>query len=195
MSLTIKTFSGQAIEPFIEDVARLRIEIFRAFPYLYDGSFDYEEQYLRTYSQSANSLFVLVFDGERVVGASTGVPMEKADSAMQEPFLQQHYPVEQIFYFGESVLLSRYRGRGIGKQFFEKREAFARALDSQFTAFCAVERPTDHPLRPAGYRPLDGFWQKQGYEKQKELFTFYEWKDINEEQERAKKMVFWLKAL
>ena len=32
-------------------------------------------------------------------------------------------------------------------------------------AFCAVVRPPDHPLRPAGYVPLDAFWTARGYAK------------------------------
>ena len=33
---------GPAIEPHIDDLARLRISVFRDFPYLYDGSHEYE---------------------------------------------------------------------------------------------------------------------------------------------------------
>ena len=70
-----KIVHGQAVTPHIADLARLRTTVFRAFPYLYEGSEDYEASYLATYAQSPESLFVLVLDGERIVGASTGVPM------------------------------------------------------------------------------------------------------------------------
>lgn len=30
-------------------------------------------------------------------------------------------------------------------------------------------QPSDHPLRPAGYRLLDDFWRSQGYVKHPEL--------------------------
>ena len=42
MSLEIKSFSGADARPFLDDVARLRIAVFRDFPYLYDGDPDYE---------------------------------------------------------------------------------------------------------------------------------------------------------
>jgi len=196
MSVRLLTLSGKAIQPYLSDLARLRITVFREFPYLYDGDLAYEQDYLQTYSQSENILFVLVLDGEKVVGASTGIPLLEADREMREPFLQQDtYPPEQLFYFGESVLLTEYRGRGLGKRFFAEREAFAKKLDSAFATFCAVERPEYHPLRPADYPPLDNFWQQQGYAKQEELSAFYSWKDIDEDAERPKKMIFWVKKL
>lgn len=60
MVLAIKTVSGKGIRPFLNDIARLRIDIFREFPYLYNGNTKYEQEYLETYVQSANSLAVLV---------------------------------------------------------------------------------------------------------------------------------------
>lgn len=35
MDLAIKTVIGDGIKPFLSDIARLRIDIFREFPYLY----------------------------------------------------------------------------------------------------------------------------------------------------------------
>lgn len=50
--MQIKIVHGTAVTPYIADLARLRIEVFRAFPYLYEGSEDYEVSYLATYAQS-----------------------------------------------------------------------------------------------------------------------------------------------
>lgn len=174
----------------------MRIEVFRSFPYLYDGDMAYERKYIDTYSRSPRSLFVLARDGDRVVGAATGIPMADETKEFKQPFIDHGYNPETIFYFGESVLLPAYRGQGIGVAFFEHREGYARDLGT-FThcCFCAVERPADHPLRPAGYQPLDGFWQNRGYRKVPELNTTYRWKDVGEDVETAKPMTFWLRAL
>lgn len=195
-SLQVARYSGADIEPLIPELARLRIQVFREYPYLYEGSLSYEEQYLQTYSAAAESLFVVVRDGGRVVGVSTGVPMEEADEAFQQPFREAGYDLETIFYFGESVLHPDYRGRGMGRRFFEERERYARAL-GRFTrtTFCAVERPADHPRRPAAYRPLDPFWEGMGYEKHPELRAWYAWQDLDEAEESPKPMVFWVKRL
>ena len=114
----------------------------------------------------------------------------------QQPFLAQGYAIERIFYFGESVLLPPYRGQGIGVAFFEARQAHARQVgEFDLYCFCAVERESDHPLRPAGYQPLDNFWGHRGYTKHPELVTVYRWKDIDQPIETDKKMVFWLKQV
>ena len=103
--------------------------------------------------------------------------------------------MNSVFYYGESVLLPSYRGRGIGKAFLAKRERHAAERGFSTVAFCAVERPDDHPLKPAGYVPLHGFWRSQGYERHPELATTFRWKDIGEPTETDKPMVFWLKSL
>ncbi len=193
MTITIQTVSGEQVLPWLDAVAALRIEVFRDFPYLYDGDIDYERRYLATYAQSEHSLFVLALDGDRVIGVSTGVPLSNAETEFQEPFITENIALAEVFYFGESVLLRDYRGYGIGHRFFDAREQFARQLGKSITAFCAVERPDDHPHKPANYTPLDNFWQARGYRRQEQMRTTYEWLDINASSADAKPMVFWLK--
>ena len=189
-------FVGADIAPYLEDLARLRIRVFREWPYLYDGDMDYEQRYLETYSRSRESLFVLVFDGTQVVGASTGVPLTDEGQEVQQPFLAQDLDPRRIFYFGESVLLPEYRGRGLGVRFFVEREGYARELGRfTHTAFCGVDRPLDHPRRPPDHVPLDAFWQRRGYRKHPQLRAHYRWKDVGEEAETPKPMIFWLKPL
>ncbi len=195
-SHTIKVVHGKKIEPHLEALASLRIEIFREFPYLYDGSIEYERNYLKTYTGSTESIAVLVFDGDQMVGASTGLPLGDETDEFKAPFLQHDHNPEHIFYCGESILKRNYRGRGIYSTFMNEREKHARRLNRFKTiCFCGVVRPDNHPLRPNNFQPLDPVWKKFGYQKQPELTTYYHWKDLNEESESAKKMVFWLKEL
>ncbi|MFO1433697.1 MAG: GNAT family N-acetyltransferase [Candidatus Competibacteraceae bacterium] len=195
-SLRIERLSGKAIEPFLPELARLRITVFREFPYLYDGSQDYEEKYLATYVDVPDSVMVLVWDGATVVGASSGLPMAVETPETLQPFPAHGYDPEPIFYYGESVLLPAYRGRGLGKRFFEEREAHARALQRfDLLCFCAVERPSNHPRRPADYVPLDAFWNRRGFIKHPELHTTFTWRELDEATESPKPMVFWLKPL
>jgi GNAT superfamily N-acetyltransferase len=192
----IRPLAGLNVNDYIDHLARLRITVFREFPYLYDGTLEYERNYLRTYTSCPESLVVVVFDGNSVVGASTGIPLEFETDEFKRPFLEHGYDPGSIFYFGESVLLSEYRGRGIGVRFFEERERYARRLGRfEYTAFCAVERPDDHPRRPRDYVPLDAFWTRRGYAKRPEMRTTYSWRDLDEENESPKPMVFWMKSL
>ncbi|HQQ64170.1 MAG TPA: GNAT family N-acetyltransferase [Pseudomonadales bacterium] len=193
MTVTIETFSGAGVVPWLDAVAALRIEVFRDFPYLYDGELDYERRYLDAYARSAESLFVLALDAGRVVGASTGIALTDAEQEFRQPFIEQGIPPGQVFYFGESVLQRDYRGHSIGHRFFDARESFARESGKTITAFCAVERPANHPLRPENYSPLDTFWNRRGYRKQPQMRTLYRWLDIHEKKPTDKPMVFWLR--
>ncbi len=193
--ITIKSCSGDDAADFLDDLARLRITVFHAFPYLYEGSEEYEKKYLATYARSKGAVFVLAFDGDKVVGASTGMPMADETDEVKAPFVAAGYDPSKIFYFGESVLLPEYRGHGIGVRFFEEREAHARKLGLFTCTFCAVERSKDHPRRPDDYVPLDHFWKKRGYMHQPGLRTTFIWKDIDEETESPKPLSFWIREL
>lgn len=194
--IAIKHLSGQAVEPWIPDLARLRITVFRDFPYLYDGTIEYEENYLKTYIQSQDSIVVLALDGDKVIGASTGLPMRDETPEFQQPFIDNGYDPGKVFYCAESVLLKEYRGRGVYKQFFTGREEHARKLECfDWLSFCCVQRPTDHPLRPVDYVPLDAIWTKFGYVKHPELHASYDWKDVDQAGETVHDMVFWLKPI
>lgn len=141
-------------------------------------------------------MVVLVLDGDRVVGATTGLPLDAETEEFKKPFLAHGYDPARIFYCGESVLLKEYRGRGIYPRFFAEREGHARALGRfDWCSFCCVQRPADHPRRPPDYQPLDPVWSKFGYVKHPELVTTYTWKDLDEDHESPKPMVFWLKSL
>tara|TARA_R110002012_G_scaffold16582_6_gene63787 strand:- start:5278 stop:5874 length:597 start_codon:yes stop_codon:yes gene_type:complete len=193
--MTVILCQGQSITPYLSALARLRIRVFRDFPYLYDGELNYEAEYLSRYADNPDSLFVLAFDAENLVGAATGQPLKDEVDEFRHPFEVHGIPPEGVFYYGESVLLHAYRGSGVGKRFLAEREAHARRQGFDLAAFCAVERPTDHPDKPAGYRPLHAFWNAQGYQRHGELTTTFAWRDIGETDESDKPMVFWLKTL
>jgi GNAT superfamily N-acetyltransferase len=188
--------TGAALDRYIPDLARLRMSVFRDFPYLYLGTEDYERQYLESYVRSPMSIVVLALDGDRAIGASTGLPLEHEPSYVTDPFTARGLDITTYFYFGESVLEKSYRGRGIGVRFFEEREKHARSFGRFATAcFCAVERPATHPLRPANYAPLNEFWTHRGYRKDPTLVAQFEWRDLDRAEPTAKPMAFWFKRL
>ena len=193
--LRIELLRGQGIATQLEALADLRIAVFREWPYLYEGTAEYEQNYLGTYLRSPRSLAILAWDGERCVGASTVLPLADAEPAAQAPFRAQAMAVESIDYFGESVVLKPWRGRGLGVKFFELREAHAREHGLSTCAFCAVDRPADHPARPAGYVPNDAFWTHRGYRLQPEMRTSFDWLDVGETESTAKPMQFWIRRL
>lgn len=195
MSLRVEPLAGAALDAALDAVADLRIGVFRAWPYLYDGDRAYERRYLEVYRHSPGAILVGAFDGDRLVGAATGTPMEDHAADFAAAFSGSGMPLTDIFYCAESVLLPAYRGHGIGHRFFDLREAHARALGRSRAAFCGVVRPADHPARPADYRPLDPFWRKRGYAPVPGAVAYFGWKDIGEAAETKKPMQFWMRRL
>lgn len=177
--LVLHRMTGDRARRHLADVAALRIRVFADWPYLYAGDLDYEQDYLAAYAASPRAVFVLALDGERVVGASTGLPLVDEAAAFQAPFLDRGLDPAPVFYFGESVLLPEYRGRGVGHAFFDAREAHARALDGfTTTAFAAVDRDPDDPRRPAGHRDNEAFWRGRGYVRQPGLTMALDWDEV-----------------
>lgn len=174
----ISVLRGADVTPFLDDVARLRIAVFRDWPYLYEGDSAYEREYLAAYAQSPGSVFVLARDGDAVVGASTGLPLIDDAPQFRAPFIAAGRDPAEVFYFGESVLLPAYRGLGVGHAFFDAREAHARALGRHaLTAFCAVDRAADDVRQPPGHRTNEAFWRKRGYARQPGLTLRLHWNE------------------
>jgi GNAT superfamily N-acetyltransferase len=190
--VTLLCCCGDEISPYLDAAARLRIEVFRAYPYLYEGTIAYEREYLEHYIECPESIFVCAIVGEEVVGVSTALPLIAADKAFQQPFLDAAIAIEEIYYLGESVLLPQHRGSGIGHAFFDQREAQAKKLGYKNTTFCSVIRPDDHPSKPQSYRSNETFWQKRGYQRNG-LHASFEWQEVNAIAVSSHAMEFWSK--
>jgi GNAT superfamily N-acetyltransferase len=196
MALDVRSVTGADLKAVMPELARLRMIVFRDWPYLYDGTLEYEEEYLAKFAAAPGAVCVLARDGEQVVGASTGAPMIEHADEFGEPFKAAGYDISKIFYCGESVLLKSHRGHGLGHAFFDGREAQAKKLGGfTHSSFCRVIRPDDHPLKPADYAPLDPFWRKRGYAPVDGIIATYDWKDIGQSEMTPHKMQFWMKTL
>ncbi|MBO9670034.1 MAG: GNAT family N-acetyltransferase [Sphingobium sp.] len=196
MGVTVETLTDPAARAAaLPDLSRLRIAVFREWPYLYDGTLDYEERYLAHFLEDTDATLVVARDGDAIVGAATASPMTGQEAAVSKPFRDAGHDVAALSYFGESVLLPAYRGQGLGHAFFDHREAAARASGATSACFCGVVRPADHPLHPQGARDLAPFWRSRGYAPLDGMIAHYEWKDIDQLDETSHHMQFWHRAL
>ncbi|OWU70567.1 GNAT family N-acetyltransferase [Marinibacterium profundimaris] len=193
--MEVRVLTGAALDAALDDVARLRITVFRDWPYLYDGDVDYERRYLQVYRESAAAIVVGAHDGDRLVGAATGMPLADHADDFAAAFAGSGIDMGSVFYCAESVLLAECRGHGIGHRFFDEREAHARRLGYDRIAFCGVMRPGDHPLRPEGARSLEPFWRGRGYAPLPGVVAHFSWKDIDQEAETDKPLQFWMREL
>jgi len=194
MTLVIRAFRGPEIAAMVDPFARLRIAVFRDWPYLYDGDLDYERRYLADYAAS-DSLLVAAFDGDRLVGGSTGLPL--SDHAEVAADLATALPtdIKNVYYCAESVLLSGFRGKGVYRRFFDLRETHARSLNCTYATFCAVIRRTDHPQRPTDAQALDPVWRRYGYAPLPGVTTTIAWRDIGAAAQTDKPLQVWIKPL
>jgi GNAT superfamily N-acetyltransferase len=192
MKIEVRSFTGREVSVRLPEAARLRLSVFREFPYLYRGTEEAELRYLADLAASPRAVLVVAEVQGKVVGVSTGLPLVDADPAFQAPFGER----DTWFYFAESVVEATWRGRGIGRRFMEAREEHARGLGFGRACFCAVERPADHPLKPPAYRGNEGFWKRCGYERQPAMRARYAWRQVDGgEAEIENELVFWTRDL
>jgi len=194
--LQIKTLSGTLAREYLSEIAHLRITVFRDYPYLYEGTLSYEEKYLETYFRCPEARLMLCFDGKKLVGASTAIPLQHEDPSFQKPLIERGIDVSTVMYFGESMLLPKYRGRGIGKRFFEER--LKHSLEHpgiRKAIFCTVIRPSNHPMKPKDYRPLDSLWTSFGFAPVEGLTCELEWQQMDETKPSPKTLQFWVREL
>ena len=195
LPIKFKKISGHEIHAYLSDLADLRIQVFRDWPYLYEGSLEYEKKYLETYAKNPDSFIVLAIYEDKVVGAASATTLRHAEDAFKAPMIKADKNLDEWVYFGESVLLPAYRGLGIGHTFFDAREEWARSVGAKGTCFCAVIRLDDHHLRPAQARDLKPFWRARGYSELVNSVAVFSWKDIDQAEEDSKTMQIWVKQL
>lgn len=195
-TIQVVSFKGKKILEFIPQIARLRIEVFAEYPFLYDGDYEYEMRYLEKFSHIQDAIVVAAFNQEEIIGISTGFPFIYESQNLQNVFKQAGRNPQEYFCFGESVLRKSYRGQGIGKKFFDHREDHVKQLDQhKYICFYTALKPLNDPKRPTDYRPLKPFWESRGYQEHPELVGEVSYQEIGETEETPKKMVFWIKEL
>jgi GNAT superfamily N-acetyltransferase len=166
---------GKDLEPYLNDVIRLRLEVFREYPYLYEGTEEEEYEYISdSYMQFPESLVVLLYEDHRIVGIATGKPLKKVKANIQSPLSQASYPIDDTFYLGELVLEKAYRGKMLGQQLYQSFENYVKKhTNYRLITFSEVERPPSDPLRPAGYISNENFWKAQEFVKHPEIRTLF----------------------
>ena len=191
--MRIKILKSTEARDYLQAIAWLRITVFQEWPYLYQGSLEYERTYLEHYFQSQNGVVILAFDGDALAGVSTAVPLVDAAQEIRTPIAAAGQSASSFFYFGESLLLPKYRGQGLGKIFFDIREEWAlRTPGISRTCFCSVVRKPESS-NPDSYIDPQQLWKSRGYAKASDIIGQFSWPDLGSEIETTKPMQFWIK--
>ncbi|MGI9403383.1 MAG: GNAT family N-acetyltransferase, partial [Hyphomicrobium sp.] len=96
MPIEVTSLTGDEIKPVLPALAKLRIIVFRDWPYLYDGTIAYEETYLAKFAAANGAVCVIARDGDEIVGASTAAPMIEHADEFAEPFEKAGYDLSKI---------------------------------------------------------------------------------------------------
>lgn len=192
-ALSIQTFSGGEARSHWQQIAQLRIDMFKEFPYLYEGSLDYEMDYLETYFKSPNSVILLVFDQDNLVGFSNAIPLTEEMKEIQEPFLQKGIDIRDYLYVGEFMIQPSYRGRGLLRKFIEHHEALAVRHGCNNIVFMTVNRSVNHPCRPKDYASPDPIWEHFGYRRIQGMDITMIWKQVDTHKDEVNKLAIWQK--
>lgn len=199
--LSITSIRGSAIEPYLTQLGSLRITVFREYPYLYDGTMDYEKEYLAPLVRSPDSLAVVVKDDTSVVGFSSATPLSATHQELQNPFSGHDIDPTRVLYLAEFVLLPSFRGKGLGRMLMEKNIAHAEEANRFDTiALCAVDRTNYAVPPPPAYRSPDNLWRAAGFTRAGEngtpsITASFAWRVVGDSHETAHPMVFWLRAV
>ncbi|MBI3771803.1 MAG: GNAT family N-acetyltransferase [Gammaproteobacteria bacterium] len=187
----MRIIHGTEIKNHIETLGRFRIEIFREYPYLYEGSLEYERKYLSRYSRNPNSILVMIPDEKGLVGACTGVPLLEESQEFKALFAGES--LHEIYYIGEVMVRANARGKGIGTKLLAT--ALSAIDPEKYKTIClaAVDRGNNHPSCPKQYAAPDSLWRKFGFEKHEHLVVTFTWKDVGDVVETEKPMQVWVK--
>lgn len=192
---TINLLCGASAAAGCAALADLRLEIFREYPYLYDGCREKELVYVRSYSEAPDACLLTATVAGAVVGAASGMPLVHADEQLRLAIVAAGLDPAALYYVGELLLLPAYRGAQLGTQLFARLESRVRALHRYGGIVCAtVVRPADHPLRPAGYLPIARFMARHDFRLLAGARVTFSWQELDGVR-RDHPLQLWLKEL
>ncbi|MDN3504706.1 MAG: hypothetical protein P0S95_03925 [Rhabdochlamydiaceae bacterium] len=74
--MEFEVYRGEELKDLLPHIAKLRIEVFKEFPFLYEGTVEEEMPSLKKYFDMNDGLVVVATSDNKIVGLSTGYPLE-----------------------------------------------------------------------------------------------------------------------
>lgn len=193
--------TGEDILDKVRDIALFRIKYFKDYPYLYEGSLEYEEEYLCEYSKDQKSLVITIHNKEKkIVGVSTSIPLissAKIVTTAKDLFLSSGLNPSNFFYYGEIILDYSIRQKGLSRKIYNLQDMHAHRLGYRSIAIATVIRDGEDSLGQRSRIFADPLWTALGFKKTDILFS-YNWPTIFPDgsiQNTDNKMVYWVKHL
>lgn len=187
-SLTIEVYRGAEINAVLNDLAALRIRIFREYPYRYEGKMDYEQKYLQYYGADKDGLVVLLRNADgTAIGAATGLP---ARGNWSDDSLKVFG--NDAYYWGEFILDRNYRGKGCGSRLYKAMSAEISKLGYTTIGIYMIVTSPDDPARPADYLDMSDFARNHGFTKIPGATEEWEWVPLGETVAKPHTLQAWI---
>ena len=194
-TIDVTTYTGASIANGLSAFQYVHATVFDEWPYLVESRPD-ERPYIASYADLPRAALFVARSAGKPIGAATCLPLGDESANVQAPFIERGWNLRRFFYFGEGVILKEWRGIGLGKRLFALREGHARAVSTaDYTIFCSVRRPLDHPLRPQGAVTNDAFWRKRGYQPMDGVACTMRWRSHGDAAATPHTLDFWIKSL
>lgn len=192
-----KLLYGPEIKDEINFIAQQRIDIFKEYPYLYEGNFETEIAYLMWFVEQRDSCAAIAYKDNNPVGFITGisfVAFENHFKGSKDIFIKASLDPSAYYYFCEVIVKPEHRRNSIAKRLFALLEAHAKSQG--YRAGCFVnESHEDHPLKPADYKDLTSLFHALGYTKTN-LSIMFKWQTLAQNgkiEELEHILTYWLK--
>lgn len=180
-----KKFS-ECSEQEITQLAHMRATYFKEYPYLYDGSLDYEENYLGEYKEKAiDGYLVQAFheknSEKKLVGILTGCGFCSDIEIVRDGaklFEEKNISTQDRYYLGEAIIIPEYQHKKILPRMLYKLGQKVIQLQ-KYTSLCflTVIREENDARKPEGYKSTDQLWGKLGCYKA-DVTCSFEWPTI-----------------
>jgi hypothetical protein len=126
------------------------------------------------------------------VGFGNAIVMADECEEIRKPFEDQHLNLNHYLYIGEVMIEKSYRSKHLLKSallpYFKR---FADEQRCRFFTGMTVQRPDDHPYKPADYQSLEPIWKMFGAKKRDDMAINFEWKQVDSHKEESNKLDVW----
>lgn len=193
---------SECSEREITQLAQMRVTYFKGYPYFYDGTQEYEENYLGEYKKNAiDSYLVQAFhekNGEKqLVGILTGCGFCSDIEIVRDGarlFTEKNISTQDRYYLGEAIIIPEYQHKKIlPRMLYKLGQEVVKLQKYMNLCFLTVIREDNDPRKPEGYQSTDKLWEKLGCYKT-DVTCSFEWPTIMPDksvQDIFNKVEFW----
>jgi GNAT superfamily N-acetyltransferase len=197
---SIKLLTQEEILPLLPFVAQTRVNIFKTYPYLYDGNITEEMDNLQKYAQHDNSALAIAYYNDIPVGFLCGSDLVHYsihfENSVADLFENAGLDAKNYYYCADIIILPEHRGNRLAPKLFDAFEEYAQ--QKGYNACCFItEHHENHPLKPCDHKSLVPLWSSLDYQKST-LITYASWQTYQEDgstQLEQHPLIFWLKTL